>query len=58
MYELSKWLIWGCKPGQKDVDCLKNGKSAKFGDDAMAEESQGWVCLAHGTIGFVDANFG
>ena len=47
----------GCKPGQKDVDCLKDGKSVKFGNDAVAEES-GWARPAHGTLEFVDAYFG
>ena len=27
------------KTRSKDVDCLKDGKSVKFGDDAVAEDS-------------------
>ena len=39
MYELSKWPIERCEPGQKDVDCLKGRKSVKLGDDAVTEGS-------------------
>ena len=41
----------------RDVDWSKDEKSMKLGDDAMAEESYWWVCLAYGIIGFIDNNF-
>lgn len=27
-----------------------------FGDDVVAEKNYRWVCLMHGTIGFVDGS--
>ena len=32
-------------PGQRHVDCVKDGKSVPFGGGAVAEESLEWVDL-------------